>query len=699
VAKRFRVSGFSGLDTNNPAAPATASVVARNLLMSRPGRCETRGGLLRAHHTRVASETIWNIYEGRSSTGTIIKLVKSLDDLCTLALAGAAPASIEASLDSGGPADITQANHLFFLADQRASCYVSTGATGAALTQKLTKAAPTSALSPTDTSAGAATFTVGAYRVAYSFYNPTLDYETPPRAYESYTKANGAVGIRVTTPTDPGDGFTTMRLYRTKVGENGPFYRAGTSTTYSSTFDYTVVDTDLGLSSFPKSTVHNDDGEIVAANPTASKFACWHKHQLAFGSDSSNLLRITFSELDRPCQFFVQTIAKVPTHYHDLEEGQGRKMTGLNTFGGGLVCFKDYSVTIRNGDVDPSSWVWFVAVDGIGCVAPWTRAVVPGHGIFFAGADGVYMLDAGFRAVKISDKPDGSGIGDDYRALDFSKVEYWWGAWSEKDREYLLGVTTSSASGNVPDRVYSFSPDTGNWTTREYGMGLILPTCAGVLTNGSSQPKVYLGTSTGFCYETGWTTLQDGPQSGTVTGTATAGSGVSTIVDSTASFFATGDDLTGQVCTVRTVTGSVATYESRLIDAGNTGTSFDVTSAFSADPTGKTYYIGAIRSTLALAGHDAGEPDLEKRWAKVGGAWTKQSHTVPVRIGFTLDDSTVPSYAGTEQTCGDVRFNVDVSDRAVECGAYLDVIGTTAPIELKSITYEVAEMNTRNPAA
>ncbi len=661
--------------------------------MNRAGRCETRPGLLRAHHTRIASETIWNIFELVTANGTVVKLVKSLDDLCTLTLAGAAPASIEASLVSTGPADIVEANHFAFIADQRTTNYVSTGVTGASNTLALTKAAPTSALSPTGNGAGSG-LVAGVYRVCYAFRNPTFGWTTPPRAVESVTITAGQ-NIRVTTPTDPSDGFTTMDFFRTLVGEVGPLYYVASSTTYSSTADLSVGDTDVtnNPATYYQSPLHNDDGEIVAANPSACKFACWHKHRLALGSDSTNLLRIVFSDLDKPTQFFVSTIAKDPAHYHDLEAGQGRKFTGLNTFNGALVCFKNASITIRNGDIDPASWTWFVAVDGIGNVAPWSRAVAPGVGIFFAGQDGVYILTGDFGVRKISDRPDGAGIGDDYRALDFSKVEYWWGVWDERQREYLLAVTTSSATSNAPDRVYSYALDTGAWTTREYGMGSLLPTCAGTLTNASSVPKVYIGTSTGFCYETGYSTLTDGPISGTVTGTAAAGSSTTDIVST--GFYDTGDDLTGLVATVR---HSATSYESRLI-ASNTSTTITLASALSSTALSKTFFVGAIQSTLTLAPWDA-DSATDKQWHETTGQWAKQTHTTPVRVGFTLDDqATPPTYTGDEETMGDVRFGVGINDFAVECAPHFDVVGTSAPMELRTVEMVWSPCETGSPAS
>ena len=695
-ANRFAFKRLDrGLDVNRATTEPGFALTARNLDMNRRGQVELRPGTMRVWNTRPANGVNLNLFEFVNAAGTTIRLTKIATVLYSFSLtASTALTSLETGLSSAGRADIVEALNLIFAADQKAKNYVSIGTSGANNTLTLDKAAPTSALSPT--SAGTATgMTAGVYRVCYSFYNPTMDYETPPRAVESVTITVDQA-IRCTMPSDPGDGFTTMRFYRTLVGELGPLYRVASGTTFSGTQDLIVVDSDItdNPSTYPLSDLHNDDGAIVAANPDACKFAEWHKHRLAFGSSSTSgsALRIYFSDLDRPAQFFVTTIAKDPAHYHDLDEGRGRVMTGLTSYNGALVCFKDYSITVRNGDVDPRSWQWYVAIDGDGCLAPWTRAVAPGIGIFYASARGVFLFNLS-ENVCLSDKPDGSGIGDDYRALDFTQVEEWWGIWDAERRQYLLGVTPTGAT--APTRIYVYNFDTGAWTTREIGMANTEITAAGIVTNGDSVPKVYLGTSDGYALETNRATQADGPISGTITGTATAGA-ATTLTDSAAAFYTTNDGLTGLVITVR---HSATSYESRIISS-NTGTVVTVSSAWTTNPvSGERYFIGAIQATLTLAPVDAGDVG-EKTWYRINGSWARQTHTVPIRIGFTLDDQTTPpTYTGDEETMGDVRFSVGVNDRAVECAPHLDLIGTSAPIELKSLEMDYGQMNTRNPAS
>ena len=678
-----------GLNTNGARGPDGHSRVSRNMHHNKgTARAILREGTMRVWATKTEAPT-WNIFEFANASGTVFRLCKVNDELETFSLTAAtAKTDLGLAMSTAGRADFATTQGLAFIADQKAAFYVTNGAT----VKAVGRAAPSSALSPTETSAAAASgFGVGTYRCAYSFYNPTFDMESIPRAYESVTKANANTGIRVTTPTDPADGYTTMYFYRTRVGEVGPYFRAGSSTTFGSTFDYTVLDADLGFAATPYSTVHNADGEIVTVIPDSPKFTAMHKEYLHAYASTSKALRDSWSDLSKPCQFTTSSIAQNPASYHDVEPGQGRIATGLNSFNGSLVYFKDYSITVKNGDIDPSTWVWNVVVDGIGCVAPWTRALAPNIGIFFCGHDGIYLFDLN-SVTKISDKPNGVGIGEDYRNLKFSLVENWWGVWNETTREYWIGVTTSSAT-TYPDRVYCYAFDTGAWSTLEFGMGLLLPTCAGVVTNSSSVKRVYVGLSDGHALETGLiATKRDGPISGTVTGVCTTPSDEFRVEDSGASFYSTGNGLVGLVVTVRY---SATNYVSRVI-AGSSGTALSVADAWPSDNTGKTYFIGAVRGTLAVEQWDADDAG-PKHYHAINGTWAKQSHSIPVRVGFTLDDDSIPTYHGTEFDCKDIRFSSPVGDRGTQIGPYIDIIGTDCDLEVTLLEVDHDSMDTRRP--
>jgi hypothetical protein len=146
---------------------------------------------------------------------------------------------------------------------------------------------------------------------------------------------------------------------------------------------------------------------------------------------------------------------------------------------------------------------------------------------------------------------------------------------------------------------------------------------------------------------------------------------------------------------VVTVRMSASSYESKLI-TGNTDKQIQVGDAWTGAPTGKTYFIGAVRGTLAVEqwdGDDAGP----KHYHAINGTWAKQSHSIPVRVGFTLDDDTIPTYHGTEFDCKDIRFSSPVGDRGTQIGPYIDIIGTDCDLELTLLEVDHDSMDTRRP--
>ena len=140
---------------------------------------------------------------------------------------------------------------------------------------------------------------------------------------------------------------------------------------------------------------------------------------------------------------------------------------------------------------------------------------------------------------------------------------------------------------------------------------------------------------------------------------------------------------------------SATSYESKLI-TGSTGTQIQVGDAWTGAPTGKTYWIGAIRGTLALNTFDDDDAG-PKHFHEINGYWALQTHSIPVRIGFTLDGDAIPTYAGTEYDQKGIRFSSPVGDRGVALGPYFDTIGTDHDFELSFLEVDYDVMDTRRP--
>ena len=163
-----------GLNTNGFRGAAGCSSVSRNMHHNRgSARATLREGTMRVWATKTEAPC-WNLFEFANSSGTVFRLTKCNDELETFSLTAATAKTniLAATMSTAGRAEFATTQGLAFIADQKAGFYVTNGAT----VKAVGRAAPTSALSPTEASAGAATgFGTGTYRVAYSFYNPTFD--------------------------------------------------------------------------------------------------------------------------------------------------------------------------------------------------------------------------------------------------------------------------------------------------------------------------------------------------------------------------------------------------------------------------------------------------------------------------------------------------------------------------------------------
>lgn len=691
---RLKIRKFKGLNLNQSVPDDPAYVRKSKNIRMLSGEAHVREGWPALHNANASTAFRIRLSDFRNAAGTLYHVAKHTTKLITFSTTDptAAVTDVIAGMDSATTPDFANGNGYLFVADSEVKNYITTGVSGNTALELHSVTAST-ALSPTET--GAVTgFGTGIFKVCYSFYNPGLDMETPPRAVESITKASVDVGIRVTTPADPGSGYTTMRFYRTRTNESKLFYD-GSSTTFASTYSFTNLDTTLDSASFPASELHNEFGAIVAEKPVAFEYCEWHKGRM-FGATTG--VRVRWSDVNRPTQWRTANVGQTPAYYHDLNAGAGRKIMGMNSFDGSLTLFKDYSITVKNGDVDPSSFQWFVAVDGICCAAPWSRAVAPGIGIFFVGYQGVYVFD-NRTATLVSDFADGSGIGDYLRGL--STIASWVGVWNEQMREYWLAVD-ELGSGWLTS-IFAYNPDKSRWSGPFFmggnlGTGLgERPTALGVLEV-SEGPRVCVATTnataTGNTFKTGTAAKVDANYaSGVASGTVTSVTG-NHLNDTGAAFFTTGDGLIGKYVTVR---HSASSYETKRITA-NSATRLEVGDAWSAAPTGKSYFVGGIDATLSFCRFD-GEDSGYKEMQRIGGIWEKQTHTKPVRCGWTKDDDTEPTYIGDEQTMGDVRFSVPCTDRAVSISPYFNILAHNSAFELRGVDLDFDLFEDRGPAS
>jgi hypothetical protein len=660
-------------------APFGSASDSLNLLHTTLGTAELRPGIDRVWATRTGANAVLFAFEYVKSDLSIVYLTKVLDTLYTFDALTPATAlgSIEASMTSGFISSVCNANGKVFIADSGKN-YSSDGTSAG--THELQLAAQSSGWI-TLASAGAASGNP-AGTVYYAFTRTQLydGAEHAPSAALAVTRTVNQ-GVTVTNAalvfTDP---WTTVNLYRTKAGGT-QFYLVATGLT-SGSFPY--ADTSLDDSRTTASTVHGEN--VITASiekPEAAKHLCFHRGYLFLGNLAGNLpSRLRWSRPLEPTQFENFTTAR-----RDIGKLDGGEITGMASFRGSLLIFKRTSIWIMNGDDDSNRFVFAETVAGIGCVAPRTIRVDGDNAVYFLSARGVCSFD--LSRVTIHSQ----SIEEEIRDLLYTTYGANFVAGIEpRNRLYLLSVTPSGATTNTKTHVLQM--DTGRWLPWgrfSFGMGQIVPTCFsdvardGPIRNSVGNVKLYMGTTTGYLYELDTTTGCDGVTSGDKTGTVT-GATATTTTCSAAAFRTTGNGLTGLPMTVRRAADN--SYETVLITSATATVITHPALSGTAIVAGDTIFIGAIQGTLAFNGSDL-QTVQKKRIGRILVRWKEQTHAIPLRIGYTLDDGSAPT-ATTEYAMNNNAFGKLAVHRPCQLFApYLDIIGVSCALELIGIEYTV----------
>ena len=667
-------------------APFGSAADSLNLLHTSVKTAELRPGMDRTWATRTGADAVLWAFEYVKSDLTIVYLTKVLDALYTFdALTpGTALGSIETGMTSGFRSSVVNANGKIFIADSGKN-YSSDGTSAG--THELQLAAQSSGWI-TLASAGTATGNP-AGTVYYAF--------TRVQAYDGAEHAPSAA-LAVTRTVDQGvtvtnaalvftDPWTTVTLYRTKSGGT-QFYRVTTGLT-SGSFPYADVSLDTALTT--ASEVHGDD--VLTASiekPEAAKHAVWHRGRLFLGDLAGFRSRVRWSRVLEPTQW-----ESASTERMDVGKLDGGEITGLVSFRGSLVVLKRQSLWVMNGDVDSGGFVFSEAVVGRGCISPRSIVTVGDEAIYFLSADGVCSFD--LSSVKLISEP----IKDEIREL----LHTTYGAnfvagYEPKDRLYLLSTTPSGQTLNTKTWVYNL--DSGAWGRFAFNMGLTYPTCysgtgsQGAIRDSNGNVALYVGSSDGWLYKLAAATQNDGVSSGDASGTITGyvdGTGV--ITCSAAAFRTTGNGLVGLSVTLRRAADN--SYESKIITA-NAATTVTAANTWTMDPVvGDEIFIAAIQGTLAFNGSDFGTVQ-RKRIGRVIVQFKEQTHTIPLRLGYTIENATAPSATTEYNMNNDVFAKRAVHRRCQLFAVYLDIIGVSCPLEIVSVSMEVSELRARGPS-
>jgi hypothetical protein len=662
---RLNIRDFSrGLNTSqNPSQLEVGEArISQNLIHDYPKRARLRLGIKRTLHTRMASSNIVGLFQYLTTSDATHHLAETNQNIYSFNTND----STGTSLDSGhgastdptinGYARFMQAYNMWLEADRRNNNYIGNGSNGYPFQIAAPTTAPTAPLSGSGIT--------GTYIYTYARYSSTTT-ELSPASTQSVTATPANQTVTFTLNLAASEQFDQIRIYRTKNG--GTQYYELTTQNAGSPMTYADTTADGSLTTI--STLHTSAGASKTDRPAAATDLCFHRGRIHLVGLSGNRSRQRWSQIGN-FSFDSTTDAR-----HDVEPDDGDYLWRCFSYAGSLVLMKDHSIHLMNGDINELNFTWQVASDknaAIGAYCPFTATPTP-VGIIFLSQCGVFSYRPGGRPIYIS-----GAIQEDLDDLDYSKRMQFSGEYEPCLNAYFLSVTPTGQTTNTITYVYFI--DTGAWGSFVYGMGKIKPTCwAKFLISG--KQKLFFGSSNGYIYETE-INQNDGVISGTKTGTTTGGSDT-TVVDSGAAFYSTGDDLVGIPVTVESSPG---TYETQEVSS-NTGTTL-TTGSWTTDPTsGKTYYVGAIEGILSLGRITMGEVGL-KHVSRLTFEFQKQTHSVNLLVGYTIDGDSEPTSVTATVQSGGFLVTIPVERRCVGISPYIKTMGNDHPFELLGVSID-----------
>lgn len=666
--------------TKNPSLlePGVARV-SQNMLHNRGlNRAELRRGITRmGWHTRATAVQVAGAYEYITSAGAFLRMMVQEETLYSFILSLDTLTSFKTGLTKNKINRFSTYQNLWHMTNRLIANYIG-NTTNA---YPLQVAAPATAL--TAAAAAGAGLTAGTYYWSYARYSSvTLETSpavaTAPSAAVSGGNLRGLVTAAGLATTEQ---FDQVRIYRTKVNSVGPFYLVTTTTVAALAAGYTDSTADSAL--LTRSLVHTDAGASKTTKPEAASDLVLHRGRMhLIGLDGAR-------SRHRWSQLFGLIYDSTTDARHDVEPDDGDNLWRGFSFDGALVLMKDRSIHLMNGDVEERGFTWQVAKgcgreNGIGAYCPYTAAQTPA-GICFMAENGVYLWRPGMSEPKNIGLP----IQDDIDSALLERRLSFVGGWDPVERLYYLSFTTGAVNTN--NTTWAFSIDSGTWTEMSFSGGSIKPSCYWLMHNDVNRLKMYIGDSNGYAYETHTSGGNDGLPGGTEAGTTTGGSDT-TVEDSGAAFYTTGDDLLGLSVAVQTTDPAREVKEI----TSNTSTVL-TTGSWTVDPTsGKKYWVAPIEGILSLGRLDDGTT-ADKFFQEIRFYFQKQTHTVPIRLGYTIDGDTEPTTSEVLEMDDGFRVCLPVERIGIGISPYISIIGNDCPFELLKIEVEYILLGSQMP--
>ena len=317
---------------------------------------------------------------------------------------------------------------------------------------------------PSDTSDGNEHTSTYRYRVSFvnergqesALSSPRQVTFTAEQGQIKGTPVNCTCLISVDIPKGP-VGTVARRIYRTQnVRDTSGNLR---TKTFSSEFFFhsEIQDniTESILDSKPDSSLGSLVDELDFGNfPQQASMIAMFKGRSFVAGNSDNIVR--YSRPNFPEMF-------PEDNQLDLSDTTGSRITALYATKNSLVAFKDRGIYLIKGDSTDGFFAQTLTKD-TGCLAPSSIREVPGLGLMFLAADGIYVLEGALEntgtrtaVVKMS-----TPIRELIRDINFSAVENCRSVIYHRDREYWLSVPVIGS--DKATRVLKFSYEIGAWS-------------------------------------------------------------------------------------------------------------------------------------------------------------------------------------------------------------------------------------------
>lgn len=471
----------------------------------------------------------------------------------------------------------------------------------------------------------------GTYEARVTYYNGTTGHESSASDLATSAAITNSSINWTNIPVSADAQVTARKLYLRNTATQAYFYLAKTISDNTATTTSTNL-LDAALIIRGPDTSENDPP------PTGVRYAETHQQRM-FVADQQ---KVYYSKIDLPEAFD-------PESYISVNADDGKVITGMLSFNGGLLVFKqDATYIIFTPDADPNTWSVELIDPIIGCTSHRSVTVAEGVARWWS-LQGAVAMSGDLHPSLISLPALGPTLSSDYIALDqlglvVSAVDV--------HRERVLFAVPELAQ--TRNTIYlPFNYRLRVWESSKW---YAVDACSLVtIQDSNSIPWVFAGGYKGQVFRM-WDTSNDGVGAGTKSGMVTSAT-ASTLVSS--GFTTTGAGLIERYVIA---TDPASTREQRRRITANTATTLTIAPDWSETPTSAwSFVVGGIDFQLDTHWMDNELAFHRKRYQFLHLLLSSSSSSVTVKLDFFFDYETDPG----KQTSVNASSLATVWDTAV----------------------------------